>query len=257
MASHGVDFTAHNIVFLDGEQTRASEPPIHRSTQTRAILRTVLLAFAGRNPATVRVADLGCLEGGYSVELARAGYETLGIEAREENFACCEYVAERAGLSNLRFARDDVRNLEVYGTFDAVLCIRLLYHLDSPTAFLELLGRSTRRLVIVQTHYASDVVPEGCNLGDWTTHEGRRGRWYLEVAEHGDEAELLANRWASVRNRESFWLEKRELVQAIRDAGFDLACEQYDFVDDCVADDYIDRYSRSMFVGVRTDDLPA
>ena len=214
------------------------------------------LAFAGRDRATVRVADLGCLEGGYSVELARAGYETLGIEGREENFACCTYVGERVGLPNLQFTCDDVRNLEAHGAFDAVLCIGLLYHLDSPNAFLELLGRSTRRLLMLQTHYATDVAPEACTLGDWTTHEGRRGRWYLELAEGGDDAELIANRWGSIRNRRSFWLDKRELVQAIRDAGFDLAFEQYDFVDDCVTNNVIDRYSRSMFVAVRTGDLP-
>jgi len=257
VGSPAVEFTSHNIVLPDGEQTRPSARPVRDLGETRAILRTMRLAFAGRDHAKVRIADLGCLEGGYSVELARAGYETLGIEGRDENFACCEYVGERVGLSNLRFACDDVRNLEEHGTFDAVLCIGLLYHLDEPSAFLEMLGRRTRRLVMVQTHYATDLVSEGYPLGEWTTHEDRRGRWYSEIAEDGDAGDLMANRWASVRNRGSFWLEKRELVQAIRDAGFDLAYEQYDFVDDCVTDDYVERYSRSMFVGVRTDDLAA
>jgi SAM-dependent methyltransferase len=213
------------------------------------------LAFADRDPADVRVADVGCLEGGYSVELARAGYVTLGIEGREENFACCEYVRERVGLSNLQFACDDVRNLEAYGTFDAVVCAGLLYHLDAPTAFLELLGRITRRLVIVVSTYATDTEGVGFDLGGWTTHEGRRGRWYGEVGEHQDADTHLASRWASLGNRASFWLAKRELVQAIRDAGFDLAFEQFDFVDDNVTDDYVERNSCSMFVGVATADL--
>ena len=30
----------------------------------------------------MRVVDLGCLEGGYALEFARMGFETLGIEAR-------------------------------------------------------------------------------------------------------------------------------------------------------------------------------
>lgn len=246
-----MEFTAHNIELPNGEQTRSGSALLSDSDQNRAILRTMQMAFVGHDPGTVRVADLGCLEGGYAVALARAGYDTVGLEGREENFACCEYVADRIGLPNLRFVHDDVRNLAVYGQFDAVLCIGLLYHLDLPAAYIDLLGRCTRRLLILQTHYASDVVAEDCNLGEWTTNEGRRGRWCLEVGEPVDEVTLVANRWASIGNRRSFWLEKCELIQAVRDAGFGLVFEQYDFVDDLLTNDYIDRYSRSMFVGIR------
>jgi SAM-dependent methyltransferase len=250
-----VEFNAHNIELANGDQTRPGTRLLRVTSQSHAILRTMRLAFAGRNSATVRVADLGCLEGGYAVELARAGYDTVGLEGREENYACCEYVADRIPLPNLQFVCDDVRNLPDYGAFDAVLCIGLLYHLDEPTSFLELLGRCTRRLLIVQTHYASDRTPDGARLGRWTTHEGRRGRWCEEVAAGASDVELLADRWASVGNRESFWLDKYELIQVMREAGFDLTFEQYDFVDSVLTDDYIERYSRSMFVGIRTADL--
>jgi hypothetical protein len=57
-------------------------------------------------------------------------------------------------------------------------------------------------------------------------------------------------------NRRSFWLDRRELVQGIRDAGFDLAFEQLDYVDNSLTNDYVVQNARSMFVGVRTSDLP-
>jgi hypothetical protein len=33
-----------------------------------------------------RIADLGCLEGGYAVEFARLGMNATGIEVRDSNF---------------------------------------------------------------------------------------------------------------------------------------------------------------------------
>ena len=250
-----MEFTAHNIVLPDGEQTNPGELPLSEHARTQAFMRVMRLAFGGRDPKTVRVADLACLEGGFSVELARAGYTTLGIEGREENIACCEYVRERVRLPNLEFVRDDVRNIESYGTFDALLCAGILYHLDAPSHFLEALGRSARRVVILDSHYATDPSPEGFPLGEWTSHEGRRGRWYAEFTE--DEApEGFIPRWASIGNRRSFWLDRRELVQAIRDAGFDLAFEQLDYVDNSLTNEYVVENARSMFVGVRTSDLP-
>jgi len=39
-----------------------------------------------------RLVDLGCLEGGYAVEFARDGFDTLGIEVRQSNFKNCQRV---------------------------------------------------------------------------------------------------------------------------------------------------------------------
>ena len=62
----------------------------------------------------------------------------------------------------------------MYGAFDAVLYIGLLYHLEFAECVPRAAEASPRRLVIVQTQYASDVAPEGCVLGDWATQEGQR-----------------------------------------------------------------------------------
>jgi hypothetical protein len=36
----------------------------------------------------VRLVDLGCLEGGYTVEFGRMNFNALSIEVRESTFAC-------------------------------------------------------------------------------------------------------------------------------------------------------------------------
>jgi len=41
--------------------------------------------FKESERAKIKIVDLGCLEGGYSVEFARNGYDVLGMEIREIN----------------------------------------------------------------------------------------------------------------------------------------------------------------------------
>ncbi len=159
-------FTAHNIELPDGSQTLPGEPLIGAEPVSESYLRT-LRQFC---PPPARVADLGCLEGGYAVAFARAGYEVLGIEGQEDNFATCEWVAERVELPNLRFVCDDVRKIGEYGKFDAVLCAGLLYHLDQPVSFLRELAEVTGRLLIISANYATEEGVESW----WRARRSRR-----------------------------------------------------------------------------------
>ena len=131
-----MNFTAHNIVFADGTCTRPGHPPLESGGIFQAALRTLKLFT---NPGAT-VADLGCLEGGYTAGFARAGDHTTGIEARTPNMAKCEHVADRLNLPNLRFTRADVRDLNE--PYDAVFACGILYHLDEPVIFLHRLGES-------------------------------------------------------------------------------------------------------------------
>jgi len=245
-----VEFTAHNIELGPGERTLGDGPLIAGSTLMEAMLRTLRLCFGDRDPGTVRVVDLGCLEGGHAVEFARAGYRTLGIEGRAANFERCRYVQDRLGLANLEFVFDDVRNVEQYGMFDAAVCAGLLYHLDSPVGFLRTLGRATSRVLVLQTHYAPEEgVEVPWALSPFTEHEGHRGRWFVEWPEGTPTDQQDA--WASVGNYRSFWLAKPDMLQAMVDAGFGGIYEQYDFLGHQIEDKYISTYSRSLFVGVK------
>jgi SAM-dependent methyltransferase len=216
-------FAAHNFELEPGEWTLPGQPQIGSEPVSASYLRT-MLQFC---PPPARVADLGCLEGGYSVMLARAGYEVLGIEGQPDNFAICEWVAERVGLDNLRFARADVRDIRAHGEFDAVLCAGLLYHLDRPVEFLGALGEVTRRLLIVSANHATR---EGRELevhapllsAELSEHEGRLGRWFGEQP----------GPWSSLGNSRSFWLEREDLLRALVEAGFPTVFEQFDWLAD-------------------------
>jgi len=149
-----VSFTSHNIRLDDGSLTK---PDAGYSMDVHpwflAAKRVLDATFPG-DKRHLRIADLGCLEGGYTVEFARLGLEALGLDVRELNIEACRYVQSKVSLPNLEFVRDDVWNIAAYGAFDAVFCCGLFYHLDKPREFLNLLSQVTKRLLILQTHFS-------------------------------------------------------------------------------------------------------
>ncbi len=256
--SPDVTFTAHNIRLDDGTYTNPELPyPIETHPWLRSASRLLNAVFPG-DKSPYRLADLGCLEGGYSVEFARMGFQVLGIDVRDSNIAACRYVKERTNLPNLEFAQDDVWNLAKYGKFDAIFCCGLLYHLDRPRKFLELLASVTRKLLIVQTHFATDQPnPKFPLSADLSEHEGLGGRWYIEFPDGAafrkrNEEEY---RWASWGNRKSFWLRREYLLQALSDAGFDMVMEQFDSFSPKIAESMLSggycKENRSTFVGIK------
>jgi SAM-dependent methyltransferase len=235
-------FSAHNIELPDGSWTLPGAPQLGTEPVSSAFLRTLRQLC----PPPARIADLGCLEGGYSVVLARAGYEVVGIEGQPGNFATCEWVAEQVRLPGLRFILDDVRNLRQHGEFDAILCAGLLYHLDTPVEFLHTLGEVTRRLLIVSANHATR---EGRELeafapllaAELSQHEGKWGRWF------GEEP----SPWSSVGNSRSFWLERSELLRALLESGFATVFELFDWLADGEAAARIEERKVGIFVGVK------
>jgi len=247
-----VPFTAHNIRLPDGSCTRPDFPLTADEPVTRAIMRTLDLLFPPAQRKGLTLADLGCLEGGYAVEFARAGFEVTGLDARRVNLERCQFVARALNLPNLRFVRDDARNLGDYPPFDIIFCSGLLYHLDRPASYLRLLASRTRRLLILQTHYAlADRIPADFALSELTQHEGYQGRWYREFADEVTQEDVEASNWSSYGNPRSFWMERNHLLQGLRDSGFGIVYEQLDFVQNNVTDHYIEEQHRSLFLALK------
>lgn len=253
-------FTAHNIRLDDGATTMSDAlTTMDAYPVTGSTRRLFDLVFPGDRNG-LRVADLGCLEGGFSVELARMGFEVLGVDVRETNIAACEFVRARVDLPRLSFARDDVWNIAKYGPFDAVFCSGLLYHLDRPRAFVKLLGEVARKAVVLQTHFATLDDPRagdaGWGLSEAAEHEGAPGRWYAEFHDEAAFAARERNRWASWDNRRSFWPTREYLFQFLYEAGFDLVFEQMDGygpdVGATTSGSAHRRSNRGTFVGVRS-----
>jgi 2-polyprenyl-3-methyl-5-hydroxy-6-metoxy-1,4-benzoquinol methylase len=149
-------FTAHNIVLDDGTQTcSAMGGAMDQLPNTVALLRILRLVFAGDLRGKT-VVDLGCLEGGYSTEFARAGLISTGIEVRPSNYVNCVYVKSKVDLPNLRFINDNAWNVAKYGPFDAVFCAGLLYHIETPRRFISEISRACGSVLYIDSGYAPD-----------------------------------------------------------------------------------------------------
>lgn len=276
-----ITFTSHNIRLDDGTYTKPEAgPSMDVHPWFLAAKRALDATFTG-DKSHIRIADLGCLEGGYTVEFARLGYRALGIDVRDSNIEACRYVHSRTGaLPNLEFVRDDVWNVARHGTFDAVFCCGLLYHLDKPRAFLGTLAGVTQRLLILQTHFSeagdspsfihprrlrraiSRIIPlkntatTTHKLSRLTHNEGLPGRWFSEFRNERAYRDRENRRWASWNNRRSFWIQREYLLQAIRDAGFDLVMEQFDGLGSNIAFEMTQgsyrSSGRSTFIGIKT-----
>jgi len=203
--------------------------------------------------AGLRIVDLGCLEGGFSVELARLGMDVTGVEVRPVNFENCMHIKQHVNLPNLKFVNDTAWNFSKYGPFDVVFCYGLLYHLDRPVEFLRLIGNNCKRALFLHTHFAADHPNPKFNLSAMCENEGMPGRWY---AEHdGTPATREDAKWSSWENTKSFWLTKGALMQAITGAGFRHIFEQYDFLLPDIFKEMCEGYyaeeNRGMFIAVR------
>lgn len=274
-----MQFTAHNVLLNNGKRTLSDqEILLADSAVWSSIKNTVDLFLPGtaQERSKLRTVDLGCLEGGYAAEFARMGFDSLGIEAREENIAKCNYVKEGLNLPNLHFAQDDVRNLANYGKFDVTLCYGLLYHLNDPVDFLGRISANTNKLLLLNTHFAPErdiryelgplnryfiapiqkrtkILEHQVNyrLSSITRNEGYRGRWFKEWTPGTDKRKIEKLLWASYNNSRSFWLCKKDLTQALHKVGFSSVFEQFNYTGDLFPDHYTQYYNRTMFVAVK------
>ncbi|GEM_PF-1966670 len=141
-----------------------------------AVLRRFLPLRPGQ-----RVLDAGCSDGYVSQELAKSGCDVLGIDVAakviEQNNRRC------AGERHQRFLSIPIERLtpEQVSTFDAIVSLDVLMHLDDPEAGLRALRRLIRPdgslyMTIVLGEYA------GCR---WATAEEvqaacRRSGWRID-----------------------------------------------------------------------------
>lgn len=274
-----MEFTAHNILLNNGKKTLSeNEVLLGESAVWKSIGNSINLFLPGTKEerSRLRVVDLGCLEGGYAVEFAKMGFDTLGIEAREDNLAKCNYVKDNLDLPNLNFVKDDVRNIANYGKFDIVLCYGLLYHLNDPIDFLKKISSCTNKLLFLNTHFAKErdiryglgflntrfIAPiqkrtqlfeftKNQRLSPITYHEGYRGRWYKEWSKNVGKNRIEKMLWAAYNNDKSFWLCKKDLTKALHDVKFDSVFEQFNYTGDIFREDYTHYYNRTMFVAIK------
>jgi SAM-dependent methyltransferase len=127
-----------------------------------------------------RLLECGCLEGGHTAALAAAlpNSQVFASEIREENLARAALLARVRNLTNVHFQRDDLEEpaVSLNETYDAVVCIGLLYHLRNPARFLARCARSAP-ILWLWTIYCAETEAT-------VVEDGYRGRIYAEPIAH-------------------------------------------------------------------------
>lgn len=210
-------WTAHHIHLGHGIVPIAEMPPselakLRRITQIVQDTLTVPLDQA-------RILDLACLEGMYAFEFAQRGAQAVGIEGRRANIEKARFAKAAWQLDRLTLLQDDVRNLSRlrHGSFDAVLCLGILYHISAEhlSDFVLRIAEVCRHVAIFDTHISltghEQVKLNGQTYTGHTFREFNPGT----SAEDREKAS-----WSSLDNETSFWPDRESLISLIRAAGF-------------------------------------
>lgn len=116
-----------------------------------------LFAKNGLKPSVIL--DLGCGTGNFTIEMARRGYEMIGIDISPDMLSCAKSKAEMEKVDIL-FLNQDMTQFELYGTVDAVVC--LMDSVNYVTSKKEL-----KRLFKLVNNYLN---PEGLFIFDTNTY---------------------------------------------------------------------------------------
>jgi hypothetical protein len=113
------------------------------------------------------VLELGPLEGHHSYMLQRAGaHSVTAIESNSRAFLKCLCVKEICNLTNVRFLLGDCVEYLRANTvrYDVVFANGVLYHMHNPVELLELLGRTTDKIVMWTHYYDADSIRSNLRL---------------------------------------------------------------------------------------------
>ena len=218
-------WTASNIHLADhfytiGEHIHGDEVKLRRVLQ-------VVSDAASKPLEAIRLLDLACHEGIYAIEFARHGANVLGIEGRQAHIEKAMFVKDALSLNTVEFVQDDVRNLSKnkYGSFDVVLCLGILYHLDVPDVFqfIESISEVCDDIAVIDTLIAPG--PTSSCTYDGVKYWGNR---LSEGHKPSDSPEDKIKRyWASLDNVTSFHLSRTSLYCMLGRVGFTSVYECY------------------------------
>ena len=214
-------FPAHRIQLAPGIFTADMGVEPHHDLRSKVVV-DVAGGLAGK-----RVVDVGCNEGGFSVEFARHGAETIGIEARNLSVRRSEFVRDLLGLTDLRFVCGDVLHelARAQQPYDVVFANR---HPLSPPASRRrgsaLMRERCCGFMLLCTHVARpDASTHGCS-DDVVQYTGERGTYHgRSYSERGvgPMAHIGGDDlWAAWGNEQSFWPFEYDLLRMIEAAGF-------------------------------------
>lgn len=100
--------------------------------------------------------DLGCGVGYYSAMLRDLGFQVIAVDGRADNID--EARSRHSGI-DFRVADVEDSSLPALGTFDLVLCLGLLYHLENPLRAFRNFRSLSGKFLLVESMAVPDDEP--------------------------------------------------------------------------------------------------
>lgn len=185
-----------------------------------------------------RVLELGPLEGGHTGMLDAAGAQVDAIEANQLAYLRCLITKEIAGLKRAKFWLGDfVKALEEWDqSYDLIIACGVLYHQRDPLRLLELVAKRTNAAYF-WTHVVSEeamplsdprllVIDPAVEIHDF---HGIKVRAYRRTYANAEESVTFCGGMSD----EHRWLNRDDLLDALRAVGFDDIKLAHDEPDHC------------------------
>jgi SAM-dependent methyltransferase len=170
-------------------------PSIHQ-TRAELIERPVREAIARAGPQA-RALDLACNEGWFSHRLLEWGAaQVVAVDIRPENIRRAELIRDHFEIpkERLELIEADVYSLtpQELGSFDVVLLLGLVYHVEDPMGLIRRARALTRSLCAIESQLTRQEAPIVHGWGGSDSVEHAPGSLAVRV-EHDSSANLLAS----------------------------------------------------------------
>lgn len=126
---------------------------VNQTNQRRRIFFDRLLSVTNSTLEGMRILDLGCNAGYWSLQAIEAGADfVFGIDGRQMHVDQANLVFEAKGVDRSRY-QFEVGNFFNYplGSFDLVLCLGVLYHISSPVELFNVMAATGAELLVIDT----------------------------------------------------------------------------------------------------------
>jgi len=115
--------------------------PVRWASYLDSLIRESVRSGGEGRDGKYLICDLGCGTAAVSVELARMGYDLIGID---ESVPMLEKARQKAANSGceILFLNQDIRDIELFGTVDVFICLLdTVNHLTRKADFVKMLSR--------------------------------------------------------------------------------------------------------------------
>ncbi len=193
-------------------------PDVHR-TRLELLEGPVRQALSAAGP-NARVIDMACNEGWFSHRMLEWGASyVLGVDVRDRVIRRAELLRAHCGIpeERLQLRCADVFDLNTaeLGTFDVVLCLGLVYHLENPVGAMRIARALTGGICVIEAQLTTQHEPIVLGNGVSDVYEESPASYAARV-ETDWESDMLA----SVGGVVSLTPNRAALLQAAGAAGF-------------------------------------